>query len=150
MERLWEIVVKSFEQDAVMYIGGFIILMLALAASHKSEPGWLAYRPKGYNRGKRMLRRARQEYVINLVTQEFVDSVEMKVYHGEITRTEATEIYRRMKQLFPIRNLFPSTELLKDNIKKRLGKHVEPNLPGKVVKIRPTNLFDNSPKRVAL
>lgn len=150
MEKAWDIVVKSFEQDGALWVGCVIILMLTLAASHKSEPGWLAYRPKGYNRGKRMLRRARQEHVINLVTQEFVDSVEMKVYHGEITRTEATEVYRRMKQLFPIRNLFPSTELLKENIKKRLGKHIEPNLPGKVVKVRAKNLFDNSPKRVAL
>jgi hypothetical protein len=150
MEKLWGLVVKSFEQDTVMWIGGFIILMLALAASHKSEPGWLAYRPKGYNRGKRMLRRARREFVDNLVTQEFVDSVEMNVYNGNITRQEASEVYRRMKQLFPIRNLFPKPELLKENIKKRLGKHVEPNLPGKVVKIRAKNLFDNSPKRVAL
>jgi hypothetical protein len=150
MERLWGVVVKSFEQDEVMWIGCLIILLLAMAASHNSKPGWLAYRPKGYNRGKRMLRRARQEHVHNLIAQEFVDTVEMHVYNGAITRQEATECYRRLKQLFPISSLFPNPELLKENIKKRLGKHVEPKLPGSAPKIRPKNLFDNSPKRVAL
>lgn len=150
MEKLWDVVVKSFERDAVMWVATFVILMLALAASQQSEPGWLAYRPKGYNRGKRMLRRARREFVDNLVAQEFVDTVEMHVYNGEITRQEATECYRRMKRLFPIRNLFPNPELLKENIKKRLGKHVTPNLPGSAPKVRPKNLVDNTPKRVAL
>ena len=150
MEKLWGLVVKSFEQDAVVWVGCLIILILTLAASHKSEPGWLAYRPKGYNRGKRMLRRARRDYVDNLIAQEFVDTVEMHVYNGAITRQEAAECYRRMKRLFPIHSLFPSPELLKENIKKRLGKHVEPKLPGTAPKVRPKNLFDNSPKRVAL
>jgi len=127
-----------------------IILLLTLAASHKTEPGWLAYRPRSYQRGKRMLRRARRQFVDNLVTQDFVDSVETRVYNGEITRPEATEIYRRIKGLFPLRNLFPNPELLKENIRKRLGKHTAPNFPDKKPVVRPKNLFDNSPKRVAL
>lgn len=150
MEKLWDTVTKSLEHDAVMWIGVTLILLLTLAASQKTEPVWQAYRPKGYNRGKRMLRRARRDFVDNLVSQEFVDTVEMHVYNGQITRQEATEIYRRMKQLFPIRNLFPNPELLKENIRKRLGTHVTPNLPDKKPTVRPKNLFDNSPKRVAL
>lgn len=151
LEKLWDLVVKSFEHDAVVWIGVALILLLALAASQNNKPVWWAhFKPRSYNRGKRMLRRARREFVDNLVAQEFVDTVEMHVYNGEITRQEATECYRRMKRLFPIRNLFPNPELLKENIKKRLGKHTTPNLPGKTVTIRPKNLFDNSPKRVAL
>lgn len=151
MEKLWDAVVKSWEHDAVVWVGVLFILIAVSFASQRTEPAWwVHFKPRSYNRGKRMLRRARREFVDNLVAQEFVDTVEMHVYNGEITRQEATECYRRMKRLFPIRNLFPNPELLKENIKKRLGKHVTPTLPGSAPKVRPKNLFDNTPKRVAL
>jgi|SRR5579872_1089984 len=149
-EPLWELVVNHFQQNAIVWIGVGVILLLTFAASQNNEPGWIHFQPRGFNRGKRMLRRARQQFVDNLVTQEFVDSVEMHVYNGQITRQEASEIYRRMKQLFPIRNLFPKPELLKENIRKRLGTHVTPNFPDKKPTVRPKNLFDNSPKRVVM
>lgn len=78
---------------------------------------WLQSSPK--RRGK-MLKRERRKYVDHVVTDAFVSSIEDMVASNALTRQEASETYRRMKQLFPIRDLFPSTEALKENIRRRL------------------------------
>lgn len=67
-----------------------------------------------------MLKRERRKYVDHVVTDAFVSSIEDMVASNALTRQEASETYRRMKQLFPIRDLFPSTEALKENIRRRL------------------------------
>lgn len=67
-----------------------------------------------------MLQRERRKYVDVVVTDAFVSSVEDMVASDSITRKEASDTYRRLKQLFPIRDLFPSPEALKENIRRRL------------------------------
>lgn len=150
-ETIWDTVRNSLEHDAIVWIGVGLILLLVFAASHnKTTPGWAYHKPRSYNRGKRMLRTERLKFVDNLAAHDFVDCVETRVYNEEITRSEATEVYRKFKRLFPLRDMFPSPHLLKEKIQKRLGTHTAPNLPGTAPKVRAKNLFDNSPKRVAL
>lgn len=78
-----------------------------------------------------MFRKQRWDYVKNLATYDFTDKIEERVYQGAISREEARELYRMMKQLFPVRAMFPSPELLKENIKKRRtsGTHDPVPLP---------------------
>lgn len=78
-----------------------------------------------------MVRRARRIQVDNEAIDEFTDKIEDKVLNGEWTRSEATEVYRKLKILFPVRNIFPSTEKLKENIHKRMtnGVHAPVDIP---------------------
>lgn len=78
---------------------------------------WLNSSPK--RRGK-MLKRERRKFVKTDATDGFVSYVEDQVINGSYTRGEANEIYRELKKCFPIRDLFPSTEALKENIRRRL------------------------------
>lgn len=80
-----------------------------------------------------MFRKQRWEYVKNLATYDFTDKIEERVAQGAMSRQEARELYRMMKQLFPVRSMFPAPELLKENIKKRRasGTHDPVPLPDK-------------------
>ena len=93
-----------------------------------------------------MLRRARRNYVEQQMVDDFVNAIEERVYNGIITREEAKEVYRKLKQSFPIRDLFPSPELLKEAIKHRkaAGIHAPVPLPEAMseLKNRPKHMFD--------
>lgn len=90
--------------------------------------GWASLRPRGR---KKMLRRARRNFVRAMIIDELVSNVEEKVYGGIITRKEASEIYRDARKYWPVKELFPSPELLKENIQKRMasGQHTPVVLP---------------------
>lgn len=122
---------------------------LSTSVINKDVPGWYTFPPRSYRKRGKKMRKDRLDHVINTATQDFVDSVENRVYHGEFTRAEASEIYRRMKRIFPIRNLFPNPELLKEKLKARQGTFIEPNLPGKKLVVKRKHLFDRA-ERVIL
>jgi hypothetical protein len=122
----------------------FICLLVALASllihlPFRADEEDFEGLPK--RRGK-MLRRQRREYVKTLAVDDFVDRVEERVYNGTITREEAKELYRDFKKCFPVKDLFPSPELLKEAIKRRLalGIHTPVELPDK--KAKPRHMFD--------
>lgn len=155
MEQAWEFVVNYLNDNAlaVEITGIAVMLMLFVSMRNRLSPGsdgWVYFKPRSYNRGKRNMRTERREYYLNIAAHDFVDSVEERVAAGEFSRVEAAEIYRLLKHHFRLRTLFPNPERVKENLKKRLGKHIEPNFPDKKAKIRPTNLFDPTPKRVTL
>lgn len=87
------------------------------------------------------MRKARQEYVEVFLTDKFVSDIEDAVINGDITRDEATEAYRKLKKCFPISNLFPATERLKETIQKRIasGIHAAVELP----KPKRKHMFDS-------
>lgn len=74
---------------------------------------------------------------IDFLAYQFTSVIEDKVADGEIKREDATEAYRRLKQLFPTRELYPSAGWLKSSIQKRRmnGHHAPVDLPdgGEVV-----------------
>jgi hypothetical protein len=131
MESQWANVLHFYRQfEVATDIGvGLILLAIMFLCVDKlftKEAGWLLAGPR---RRGRMIRKARRQYVDQLATYDFVDKIEERIYQGAITRAEANELYRKMKQLFPIRNLFPSPELLKENIDKRLRKGTHAPVP---------------------
>jgi hypothetical protein len=69
---------------------------------------------------------------IDFLAYQFTSVIEDKVADGEIKREDATEAYRRLKQLFPTRELYPSAGWLKSSIQKRRqnGHHDPVELPG--------------------
>lgn len=69
---------------------------------------------------------------IDFFAYQFTSVIEDKVADGEVTREDATEAYRRLKQLFPTRELYPSVGWLKSSIQKRRsnGHHDPVLLPG--------------------
>lgn len=134
-ELVWNTVAAAREfwmQNALVIIGGVLIIMLCVAASPS--------RLKEYRVG-RMLRKAKMEHVLNVLTYDFVSAVEERVASADITRSDATEVYRILKERFPVQSLFPAPELMKEQIKRRLGKHIEPNFPDKVVKPKRRNML---------
>lgn len=76
-----------------------------------------------------------KQETIDLLADDFVSSVEDRVADGKVSREEATETYRRLKQLFPTRNLYPSVSWLKSSIEKRRqnGHHEPVLLPGETI-----------------
>lgn len=88
------------------------------------------------------MRKARREFVQVFLTDKFVSDIEDAVLNGDITRDEATESYRDLKKCFPIENIFPATETLKDNIRSRMvsGIHAVVELP----KPRRKHMFDKA------
>lgn len=85
-----------------------------------------------------------EQDVIDVLTEDFTSVIEDRVADGKITRAEANEAYRRLKQLFPTRNLYPAVDWLKGTIQKRRALHIhdpvilpDPDKVGKKI-----NLFD--------
>lgn len=94
-------------------------------------------------RGKAM-RRARREWVRRDAVDAFVSHVEERVYAGIYTRKEASELYRDARKYWPVKDLFPSPERLKEDIKRRLAAHIhEPvNITNQKEKARPKHMFE--------
>lgn len=119
---------KSYEVAIDLAVGAIAVCIIILVADKllTKEAGWLMSRPR---RRGRMFRKQRWEYVKNLATYDFTDKIEERVYQGAMTRAEAKELYRMMKQLFPVRSMFPAPELLKENIKKRRSSGTHDPVP---------------------
>lgn len=92
----------------------------------------------------RAMRRARREWVRRDAVDAFVNHVEERVYAGIYTRKEASELYRDARKYWPVKDLFPSPERLKEDIKRRLAAHIhEPvNISNKKEKARPRHMFE--------
>lgn len=95
-----------------------------------------------------MLRRARREFIKKQAVDDFVDRVEERFFQGIYTDAERKELYRDIKKCFPIRDVFPSPELLKEAINKRraLGIHNPVPLPDWKEKARPKHMFEKPAK----
>lgn len=120
----------SYEVAIDLAVGALLVCIIILVGDKllTKEEGWLMSLPR---RRGRMFKKQRWDYVKNLVTYDLTDKIEERVYQGAMSREEAREIYRMLKQTFPVRNMFPAPELLKENIKKRIksGTHDPVPLP---------------------
>lgn len=131
---------------------GVIVLMLMYAMWHtyqESDNGE-RYSQLPLRRGQKMRRRARREYVRRQAIDAFVDYVEERVFHKEFTRAEASELYRDARKYWPVRELFPSPELLKENIKRRLAatsKNQPVSFPDKEEKVK-VPMFKGKPTKL--
>ncbi len=76
-----------------------------------------------YWRGS-MIRKARRDHIRVLLVDKFVSDIEDAILSGEISREEAIDAYLDLKKSFPIPDLFPATERLKENIQKRIASGV--------------------------
>ena len=144
MEYLWEALEKlqlMYFHDQFVWNVVFGVFLIAIGAYFPWK------KPQDLWRGI-VARRERKNFIRNTATQDFVDKTEDRVADGFYTRDEATELYRDMKKCFPIRNLFASTERLKDDIKKRLasGLHTPVTLPKVEGKPKRKHLFDKPAK----
>jgi len=119
METLWTESVSWINQNAVLVGGSCIIAFTAWFTVGRADDIW---------RGM-MHRKARRDYVKVLATDDFVDRIEQRVMDGEFTREEATELYVALKRCFPIRDLFPATRWLKENIRRRLNGEAHKPVP---------------------
>lgn len=146
METLNEVINYIVVRPEVVVLGVSSSILLGYVWLSQETWEWLDFIP--HRRGKRM-RRHRRDYVDMQATDDFVNAVEERVYAGIYTREEAKELYRKMKLLFPIRNLFPAPELLKEAIKKRKanGVHEPVKLPDADIPAAPRHAFDK-PKLV--
>lgn len=72
----------------------------------------------------RAMRKARRNWVRQDAIDAFVNHVEERVYAGAFTRKEASELYRDARKYWPVKDLFPSPERLKEDIKRRLAAHI--------------------------
>lgn len=61
---------------------------------------------------------------IDVLADDFTNLVEDMVADGKIKREIATEVYVRLKRVFPTRELYPTPSWLKDSIKRRLTLHI--------------------------
>lgn len=131
MELQWTDVLHFYQQyrvaiDVGVGLAAVGITILCVDKLATKEAGWAFSLPR---RRGRMIRKKRRQYVESLATYDFVDKIEERVYQGAITREEAKELYVMMKRLFPIRELFPSPELLKEAIKKRRHSGINDPVP---------------------
>lgn len=111
----------------------------------KEEHNWWNLIPR---RRGRMLRRARRNWVRQDAIDAFVNHVEERVYAEIFTRKEASELYRDARKYWPVKELFPSPELLKKNIEYRLKNqvHKDAPLPDRKEKARPKHMFEKPAK----
>lgn len=128
MDKLYDVYrANELGWDAV----GLLLVLLILAwLSQFSNSDWLNSIPR--RRGKTM-RRARRNYIRSDFIDGAVHYIEERVYDNVYSREEAKEIYRDLKKCFPVRDFFPSPELLKENIRRRIasGTHAPVALPDK-------------------
>lgn len=102
----------------------FVVGTLAVGGTgvHFLSPVWRA----------RKMRKERQEHVEVLMTEKFVSDIMDSVMAGEISHEESIHVYIQLKRCFPkLRDLYPSTEPLKELIRKRIasGLHDTVELP---------------------
>lgn len=95
-----------------------------------------------------MLRRARRNWVRQDAIDAFVNHVEERVYAGVFSRKEASELYRDARKYWPVKDLFPSPERLKEDIKYRIANQVHAEVPlvDKKEKARPKHMFEKPVK----
>lgn len=96
----------------------------------------------------RAMRRARREWVRRDAIDAFVNHVEERVYADIYTRKEASELYRDARKYWPVKELFPSPELLKKSIDYRLKNQVHKDVPfpDRKEKARPKHMFEKLAK----
>lgn len=149
MEQAWSYTYNLYQTNSEGWniALGALVVAIILSFMWRMEGPWesdiLSKR-----RGK-MLRRARREFVRRDAIDAFVDYVEERVFHGDYTRKEANELYRDARKYWPVKELFPSPELLKENIRKRLdatGRNQPVPLPDREEKARPKHMFEKPAK----
>lgn len=148
MERYYEALrYLQGHPEAVIVLGVLALaIVMALPWWKVDSEEWLDFIPR--MKGRRM-RRYRKNYVDQQAIDDFTHSVEERVYQGIYSREEAKELYRKLKHAFPIRDLFPNPELLKENIKKRraLQIHAPVPLPDSDIPPPPKHAFDKPKKK---
>lgn len=123
MEQVWKTVVNSYYASPE---GWFLALGVLVASAilwpwDKTRLDWLDAIPK--RRGKAM-RRARRNHVERLFMDDIATSIEGRYFNDEYSPEERRELYLKLKKCFPVRDLFPSPELLKKAIDWRLKNQV--------------------------
>lgn len=123
---------------------GAVVIAFAVLMSRETHEWW-NHLPR---RRGRTMRRARRDWVRRDAIDALVNHVEERVYAEIYTRKEASEIYRDARKYWPVKELFPSPELLKKNIEYRLKNqvHKDAPLPDRKEKARPKHMFDKPVK----
>jgi hypothetical protein len=134
----------SLHDDVTLTFFNYPILLIAVGAIVVVGLSWNAIRSR--IRGKKM-KKERRQFVEDHLTDMFTSDIEDCVIDGTISREEASEIYLKLKKCFPIRNLFPSVDPLKERIQKRLKSHTHAvvDLPDSVEPVKKRkHMFDKS------
>jgi hypothetical protein len=143
MER----VIEVYQANQLVYVTalGGLLLAYFVYLWKENEHQWWNLIPR---RRGRAMRRARRNWVRQDAIDAFVNHVEERVYAGVYTRKEASELYRDARKYWPVKDLFPSPERLKEDIKRRLAAHIhEPvNISNEKEKARPKHMFDKLAK----
>src|SRR6185312_9802674 len=137
METEWNWAVTQFNYNPLgwsILLGVLLILAMAYLP-YWGNTGESFVSPKV--RGKKMLRRQRRNYVRSMIIDELVNIIELRVFNNEISRAEAKELYRDARKYWPVKDLFPAPQLLKENVQKRLASKTHEPVP----------LVDKKPKR---
>lgn len=149
MEQGWSKlnILYQANPEGWLVLGVLVVIALLLCLPWRRNTTGLSHLDFSPKRRGKMLRKKRREYVEQQAIDDFVNSIEERVYHGAYSREEAKEIYRMFKNAFPrSRDLFPSGELLKEAIRHRkaLNIHAPVELPDALPQLthKPKHAFD--------
>lgn len=144
----WFEYIYYHDQESWNVAIGITFLALAYELGRRlwqKKVNWWDNSPR--RRGK-FMRRARRDYIRSDTIDALVDHIEKRVAQGDYTRKEAKELYREARKAWEVKDLFPNPNLLKEDIKARIAKHVNDPvpLPDKTPK-KP--MFSGKPTRLA-
>lgn len=139
--------IEAYYDNPLAYVSalGVLVLVYFYHQWKENEFQWWNLLPR---RRGRTMRRARRNWVRQDAIDAFVSHVEERVYAKIYSRKEASELYRDARKYWPVKDLFPSPELLKKDIEYRLKNqaHEAVPLPDKKEKARPRHMFDKPVK----
>lgn len=118
-----EKVIEVYQANQLAWVSalGVLVAVYFYHLWKENEFQWWNLIPR---RRGRAMRKARRNWVRQDAIDAFVNHVEERVYAGVFTRKEASELYRDARKYWPVKDLFPSPERLKEDIKRRLAAHI--------------------------
>lgn len=136
MERLWS------DYGVVMAVGALCVVTAATLTLDQYNWGWLNIIPG--HRG-RMMKKARWDYVLGLASDKFTSDIMDWLIAEDVTESEASELYRLLKQALKCKELYPSEVLLKQAIQKRIVQEAHAPVPLPTEKVKRKSLFEKLP-----
>lgn len=131
---LWTTMLEYPATTNVIVVALIIGMMLFFSRRHSAK----RLRKFRRERGRKMTRKERQQYIRDLIGDKITDVIEELEFAGRISRPEARTLYRRLSQVLHIKALLPRKgDDITDDIRKQLeniqkvvfGKK-PPNIPG--------------------
>lgn len=131
---LWTTMLQYPDYTTAIAVCAIIVVMVLTSSMHAQR----RLRKFRRERGRKMTRKERQQYIRDLVGDKITDVIEELEYAGRISRPEARTLYRRLSQVLHIKAMLPrkggevTDDIRKqlENIQKVIFGKKPPNIPG--------------------